>query len=257
MILLGIARRLLVGTAVFAPVLALAQPPGPPDGDGPPPVRGRRGGPGGGPGDDGPRRPGPPIMAALDANRDGELSPEEIRNAAAALKTLDHNRDGVLDLSELDPRGGNPDGPDGPRPGGGFGGPPAEGEDRTPGGRGAMSPGRARPALGNVLPPFVREPLSLNDRQRKQIAELETYVKGKLESILTAVQVRQARSLFERGPGGPGGPGRGPGAPDGFNGPGGRGQGGPVGRGPGGPPGLAPDDDDDGPPTRPRRPQND
>ena len=49
--LLGITRRLLVGTAVFAPALALAQVPGSPDGDGPPPARGRRGGPGGGQGD--------------------------------------------------------------------------------------------------------------------------------------------------------------------------------------------------------------
>ena len=142
--------------------------------------------------------------------------------------------------------------PDGQRRGGRFGGPPPDGEDGPPGGGRAMGQGRARPGLGNVLPPFVREPLSLNDRQRKQVAELETYVKGKLESILSPRQVRQARSLFERGPGGPGGPG-------GFNGPGGRGQGGPGGRGPGpgGPPGFAPGDDDDGPPTRPRRPPND
>ena len=45
-------------------------------------------------------------MAALDTNRDGELSPEEIRNAVAALKKLDHNHDGTLDRSELEPRGG-------------------------------------------------------------------------------------------------------------------------------------------------------
>jgi EF hand len=268
---LRLMRRFLLGAAILAPTLALAQPPERPDGDSPPPLRGRRGGSGGGLGDDGPPPPGPLIMAALDTNRDGELSPEEIRNAAAALKTLDHNHDGVLDLSELDPRGGNSDGPDGPpdgppqgrrfdrptqdgpdgsRRGDRFGGPPPERGDGPPVGRRAMGTGQARPGLGNVLPPFVREPLSLNDRQRKQIAELETYVKAKLESILTAAQIRQARSSFERGPGGPGGPGGGPGGPGAFNGPGG-GQG-----GPGRPPGFAQADTDEGPPTRPRRPQN-
>jgi hypothetical protein len=102
----GITRRLLFGAAVFAPMLALAQTPGPPD-DGPPPTRR----PQGEPGDDRPRPPIPPIMAALDTNRDGELSPEEIRNAATALKSLAHNHDGILDRAELDPRGFGPDGP--------------------------------------------------------------------------------------------------------------------------------------------------
>jgi EF hand len=253
---LRIARRLLLGAAFFSPTLALAQPPGPLDGDGPPPSSGRRGGPGGDPGEDGLRPPGSPIIAALDTNHDGELSPEEIRNASAALKMLDHNRDGVLDHSELGPRrGGGPDGPPDGRPQGrGFGEPPPQGPDGPPDGLrgGGRRPGanRGRPAIGNVLPPFIREGLTLSDRQRKQIADLETHVKGKLESILTTTQVRQVRAQFERGPVVPGGPG-------GIEGSGGRGQGGPGDRGPGRPPGFGPGDNDDvGPPTRPRRPAN-
>ena len=154
MLTFRITRRFLLGAAILAPTFALAQPPGPPDGDGPPPPRGRRGGPGGGPGDDGPRPPGPPIMAALDTNRDGELSPEEIRNAAAALRTsstttataclttpsstpavriqadpmarptgLRKENDSAV-LQQTDPMVGDH--------GGRFGGPPADGEEGPP-----------------------------------------------------------------------------------------------------------------------------
>lgn len=101
----------------------LPQPPPPPRGDR---LRDERG-----PGPDGrpPRPPGPPgpLFAALDTNRDGELSAPEIRNAARALRTLDTNRDGKLDRHELRPRrlDGPPPGdesgdrrrPDGPPPG--------------------------------------------------------------------------------------------------------------------------------------------
>jgi Ca2+-binding EF-hand superfamily protein len=60
-------------------------------------------------------------MTALDADKDGKLSVEEIKNAVAALKTLDKNEDGVLEASELaSPRGGQRGGPGGGR--GGFGG---------------------------------------------------------------------------------------------------------------------------------------
>ena len=49
------------------------------------------------------QRPASPMMTALDADKDGKLSAEEIANAATALKTLDKNKDGVLDSSELAP----------------------------------------------------------------------------------------------------------------------------------------------------------
>jgi len=53
-----------------------------------------------------------PVLAALDSNRDGEISASEIRNAAAALRTLDVNHDGKLTEDELLPLI-NPAGPAG------------------------------------------------------------------------------------------------------------------------------------------------
>ena len=76
-----------------------AQPPG--GGPGGPPPEGR-GGPGG--------RGGfqrmmqmMPVMAALDADKDGEISSEELANATNALKALDKNDDGKLTEEELRP----------------------------------------------------------------------------------------------------------------------------------------------------------
>ncbi|MBX3438313.1 MAG: hypothetical protein KF861_12540 [Planctomycetaceae bacterium] len=75
--------------------------------------------------------PPSPVMAALDTNKDGELSAEEIANASVALKSLDKNDDGKLTPDEVRPqfafRGGR-----GPQ-----GGPPedrraARPEPRTP-----------------------------------------------------------------------------------------------------------------------------
>ena len=61
----------------------------------------RAGGPRGG------QRPASPLMMALDADKDGKLSAEEIANATVALKTMDKNADGLLDSTELAPtRGG-------------------------------------------------------------------------------------------------------------------------------------------------------
>ncbi len=64
---------------------------------------------------------GPPVMVALDRDRDGKLSSEEIDMAIVSLKTLDHNGDGELTREELFPpmRDGDRPGPGGP----GFGGP--------------------------------------------------------------------------------------------------------------------------------------
>ena len=44
-----------------------------------------------------------PVLAALDADRDGEISAWEIDHAAAALKRLDRNHDGYLTGDELVP----------------------------------------------------------------------------------------------------------------------------------------------------------
>ncbi len=55
-----------------------------------------------------------PALAAIDANRDGELSKEEIEGAAKALLALDRNGDGRLTRDEL---GGGPMGRPGGAPG--------------------------------------------------------------------------------------------------------------------------------------------
>jgi hypothetical protein len=47
--------------------------------------------------------PNDPIMLALDANTDGELSAAEIANAPTSLKALDLNKDGVLTPDEYRP----------------------------------------------------------------------------------------------------------------------------------------------------------
>ena len=56
----------------------------------------------------------PPLLAALDVNRDGSLSADEIANASKNLAKLDKNGDGVIDRAELHPKppkGGRPPGP--------------------------------------------------------------------------------------------------------------------------------------------------
>ena len=70
-----------------------------------------------------------PITIALDTDKNGEISADEIANAATALKTLDKNGDGKLTEDELRPSFG---------PGGGQGGPgggQGRGNNRQGGGR--------------------------------------------------------------------------------------------------------------------------
>ncbi len=84
--------------------VAIAQPP---EGGG----RGLGGGASGGGG----ARPPSQFVMALDVDQDGEISADEIKNAAKALLTLDKNNDGKLTEDEYRPQGN--------RPGGGPGGP--------------------------------------------------------------------------------------------------------------------------------------
>jgi Ca2+-binding EF-hand superfamily protein len=103
-----------------------------------------QGGPGGpGPGQGGPGGPGQaggfapqalammlrnlPVVKALDADEDGQLSPGEIENASKSLLKLDKNGDGIISQEEMRPdpaqmpmfAAGGPQGPGGPnnRPG--------------------------------------------------------------------------------------------------------------------------------------------
>jgi len=69
--------------------------------------------------------PPPPVIAALDADKDGTISAEEMEAAPEALKEVDVNGDGVLSPEELHPHGpppprkggqGGPRRPQGPPP---------------------------------------------------------------------------------------------------------------------------------------------
>lgn len=68
----------------------------------------------GGPGPQG-RHLAPPVIAALDANRDGDIDTREMAGATAALRALDRDGDGRLTREELRPP--SPDGPGGGGPG--------------------------------------------------------------------------------------------------------------------------------------------
>lgn len=198
--------QLVVAYVVVAFVAAAeAQPPG--ESVGPP---GRAPGQfqGGG------RPPRDPIREALDANHDHQLDADEIRNASAALLTLDRNGDGIVGRDDIRPplppggqqgegrgvdRGppqerGGPGGPDGsfgpggggPRPQGGRGGPRA----------GAGAAGSGGPRGGGPSPErFV-------DRMMAFDADGDGKL-GREELLQFAEQMRRPRG----GPGAPPGPG--------------------------------------------------
>jgi len=71
-----------------------------------------------------------PLMQALDTDKNGELSSEEIENATASLKMLDKNNDDKLDQQELMPQM-----PHGGRFPGNGQGPPAQGRGQNARGR--------------------------------------------------------------------------------------------------------------------------
>src|SRR5207247_382854 len=80
---------------------------------------------------------------------------------------------------------------------------------------------------GEILPAFLQDNLRVSDQQKKQIAELQKDVDGKIERILTEEQRTQLKRFKEAGFGGPGGRAGGPsGRPGGQMGP--PGMGGPA-----------------------------
>lgn len=100
-----LATRILTGVVALTATTLLIAQDGPPGG-GP----GGQGGPGGG------QPPKLPLLTALDADGDGEISAAEISNAATALAKLDKNGDGKLTRDEF--MGQRPGGPGGQgRPG--------------------------------------------------------------------------------------------------------------------------------------------
>ena len=101
--------------------------------------------PGRGPG--GERRGGPAFLATLDANKDGKLDKSEINESTAALKKLDKDSDGKLTMAELrgaQGRGPRPEGDRPPRPEG------AERPERPDRAQNEANAG-ARPALPPLL----------------------------------------------------------------------------------------------------------
>jgi len=165
-------------------------------------------------------------MMAMDKNKDGKLTRDEItdQRLLRLFDEADTNHDGVVTREELlalaakleaevpagSGRGGAGGGP------GGFEGPPDGGPDGQgqgrgrggPGGRGGFGP---PPQPGQILPARLQDELNLSEDQKKQIADLQKEVDAKLAKILTAEQLTQMKQMRGRwrgaGPGGPGGQG--------------------------------------------------
>ncbi|HBU59043.1 MAG TPA: hypothetical protein DEB48_04280 [Verrucomicrobiales bacterium] len=119
------------------------------------PGTGGQGRPGGGEGGFGGRggfRPPNPLMEAIDKNKDGTLSAEEMKNASKALAALDKNKDGKIDQEEMRPQfdRGQSGGREGfRRPGQGSQGSGREGFRRPgQGGQGGGREGFRRPGQG-------------------------------------------------------------------------------------------------------------
>ena len=81
-----------------------------------------------------------PVMTALDSDGNGEISPEEIKGAVAALKKLDKNKDGKLTEDELRPNFGGRGGASGQRPSRGGEGRGGQRPSRGGEGRGGQRP---------------------------------------------------------------------------------------------------------------------
>ncbi|MFO0800143.1 MAG: hypothetical protein U0804_21965 [Gemmataceae bacterium] len=101
--------------------------------------------------------------------------------------------------------------------------PPGGKDDKGgPGGKGGFPGGPGGKGggfkLGTVLPPFAQEQLKLTDDQKSQLTALEADVKGKLEKLLTADQLKSLDTMRGGFGGGAGGKGGFPGGKGGFPG---------------------------------------
>lgn len=216
-----------LGAIASLSMLATAQQPG---------GRGGQGrGPGGPGGEGGP--PPHPIVEAIDADRDHELSSQEIDGAAAALKKLDRNNDGKLTRDELRPAGG---------PGGEPGrGPDGGGPGRGPGGEGQQGRGGERAGGNGSANEFLARLMSFDKNKDGKVSKAE--LPSRMQGIVTrhdgnkdgALDKDELTKFAAQLAGGRDGRGRGQddrGPEGGGNGPAGRGPDGrdPEGRGPGG-----------------------
>lgn len=187
----------LAATLMFSTAMGQSPQRRGPGGEGRPNRPPREGEAGPGEGRRGFRPPPNPLIEAIDADADGVLSPEEIENAAAALRKLDKNNDGRLTEDEMRPQfGRGPGGPEGP---GGPGGPEGPGEGRR---RGPAAPEQ-----------FVAQMLKLDsdgdgkiseselpERMRRIFANADANKDGGLDEA----ELREAAKRFNQG-----GPGRG------------------------------------------------
>ena len=182
-------RTILLTAALLAVATTVhAQPPA----DG-----GQPGGPG--------MRPTTPMISALDADHDGTISADEMKNAPAALLTLDKNGDGKL--SEEEYRPARPQG--GPGGGLGQGGPGGAQRGRPEGGgaggRGQQGgPGAGGPGAGGRQAPSP-------DQFATRAMEFDADKDGKLDSS----ELKKFAESFgqRRGGGGPQGAGSGNSSP--------------------------------------------
>lgn len=120
-------------------IWAVAQPPsgGPPMGPGGFPIN--------------------PLIEALDLDKDGKISAEELKQASESLKKLDKNKDGELTREEMMPKG--------MRPGmgkGGFEGKKGFGKKGPPDGKGEPQDNKGGPGEGKGGP-GARPPLEKPD----------------------------------------------------------------------------------------------
>ncbi len=148
-------------------------------------------------------RPGmlPPVMAALDADKDGELSAEEIENATAALKKLDKNDDGKLDRTELRPQfDGRPGGAGGPQRPAGPGGP---GGPQRPGG-----PQTAEDFVKRLMGFDANEDGKVDaDELPDQMKRILDRVDANEDGVIDEEEIKAMVERISRGGGGRGGPG--------------------------------------------------
>jgi Ca2+-binding EF-hand superfamily protein len=155
-----------------------------------------------------------PVVAAIDADEDGEISEKEIDNAAAALKALDTDKNGKLTQDELRPNFGGPGGPGGFGGFGGRGGNPEEFVSRLM----SYDKNQDGKLASDELPRQVQGVLTRADADKDGFA-----TKDELTKLASQEPGRDGPEGPE-GFGGPGGPG-GPGGRSGFGGRGGFGGG--------------------------------